>query len=598
MKPLANNLLRRWLAPALVAAGLAGGVHLLERHLNVHGWALVWLMGQARAAAPEPDPRIVVVAIDEATLADPRLPRWGPGTLDRAAHVATVRRLRAGGAAAIGVDLFFDQPAEDPFTDEELASAFSEAGNAVLALGADPAARRFLEPPAPYVQAETLRLASPVVEAWPTTRTTFGFYLDQPDRDQLVRAFAHELAQVYREARGQPLPDPVGVLAEGFGKGLIAIRWPARPTRGAFTVVSYREIWDGSWLRAHPDGLKDKAVLVGQVARAGGGDVHRTPVGPVPGVFVHAAALQTLFDRSYPVKPPLNLNAALAAVAFLLASLLAHRLPPLRAALANLLLCAAVWGAAWAALSGRPAVWLNPTVASLVPWAVLGTRLFWQHYAARRALGRFVAPELAHELATTGRLAPEREGQREATVLFADLRNYTDLAEGLAPYALLQALNDHFVWMDGVIQRHGGRVDKHVGDALMAVFEGPGNDHATAAVAAAAELGRFAGGRPGAALPFRFGVGLHSGTIATGALGGAKLEYGTIGDTVNVAARLEAATKDLDVPVLLSAATAGLLATRSALVPAGELTLKGRSAPVAVFTLDLGTEAIGQSLCE
>src|SRR5437016_690387 len=91
---LAGSFLRRWLAPAVAALLVVGGLHQLEKWSQLQGWALYSMAGRTRSVSPRPDPRIVIVAIDEATLADRRIPKWGSGGLNRSAHARLVRQLR------------------------------------------------------------------------------------------------------------------------------------------------------------------------------------------------------------------------------------------------------------------------------------------------------------------------------------------------------------------------------------------------------------------------------------------------------------------------------------------------------------------------
>lgn len=579
---------QRWLAPTLVGAVVLFAMQgLLVGWNQLRGWPLSWMLSRVRSSGPRPDPRFLVVGIDKATLADPRIPHWGLETLDRRAHAQVLRQLHDAGAAAVGLDIVFDRPADDPFSDTELAAAMGEAGPVVLAVDAEAnpdrdAPARFIPPPDAYWGVERLRLASPTVRRWLTTQNVFGIEIDQRAADgRTVNPLSYELFEATHEAHGRIAPHVVGLV----DPHLIAIRWPAAPAGGDFTIVSYREIWDGSWLRAHPGAVAGRAVLVGGLVPGGAGDVLRTPVGSLPGVLVHAAALQTLLDGSFPVRWWAT-SLWIAVAAFILVTLAAYRWPLGWVALGTAGLVAGIWATSQAMLAATPSVWINPISATMAAATALGTRLFWQSITARRALARFVSPELAQELAATGRVASWREGQREATVLFSDIRDYTTLSESMAPDATLRLLNDHFAWMDGVIEAHGGRVDKHVGDAVMAVFEGPRANHAAQAAAAAAALVRGALDSERQASGIRFGIGVHSGTLARGELGGKKFEYAAIGDTVNVAARLESATKELGVPVLISAATASRLPSREALVPLGEIALKGKSEPLAVYGLD------------
>src|SRR5262245_3689725 len=126
---------QRWLAPCLVGAVVLGGMlRVVEGVSQLRGWPLSWLLSRVRSTAPRPDPRFIVVGIDPATLADPRIPHWGLETLDRRAHAQVLRQLHAAGAAAIGLDVVFDRPADDPFSDTELAAAMRESGPVVLAV--------------------------------------------------------------------------------------------------------------------------------------------------------------------------------------------------------------------------------------------------------------------------------------------------------------------------------------------------------------------------------------------------------------------------------------------------------------------------------
>lgn len=573
---------RRWAAPALAAAALILGGQELDRRADLEGWALTWLGARVTAAGPRPDPRIVVVGIDEESLRDPRLPHWGPGTLARRAHAELLRRLHDGGATVVGLDIIFDQPADDPLDDMELAAALDEAGPVVLALGAAPdpdragGPARFALPPDAFLDAQGLRPASPLVRHWLMTRMTYGIDIDQRENGRLVRPLAWELFQAYREAGWDMAPPAAGVIEGNF----MPIRWPRAPVGEAFTIVPYREMWDGSWLRAHPRGVAGKIVLVGQVSPLGAGDVHRTPNGTVPGVLIHASAVQTLLDGTNPRAAPPGIALLLAGVAFVLVAVAARFGTTGWAAGVTIAVVGAAWAGSVAALAHTPSMWLNPLEPTLAALAAFGACVLRQSLVARRALGRFVAPEVARELANTGELAARRGETQEATVLFADVRDYTRLGEQLAPAELMRALNEHFAWADALIERHGGRVDKHIGDALMAVFTGEDGQHAERAVAAAAAMLR-----EGTAAGLRFGIGIHTGPLALGALGGTKLEYGAIGDAVNVAARLEAATKERGVPVLISGETAGRLGEWEGLLPVGELALKGKGALVMAYTL-------------
>ncbi len=177
------------------------------------------------------------------------------------------------------------------------------------------------------------------------------------------------------------------------------------------------------------------------------------------------------------------------------------------------------------------------------------------------------------------------------TVLFTDIRSFTSISETMSAHDLVQLLNEYFTDMVGIVMEEGGVVDKYIGDAIMAVFGAPvpKPDDAQRAVRAAVRMRgalvtlneRLA--TRGIA-PLRTGIGLHTGEVIAGNIGSeARMEYTVIGDAVNLASRLESATKELGVDVLISEDTAALLGPEFALRYIDEITVKGRKQAVKVF---------------
>ncbi len=210
----------------------------------------------------------------------------------------------------------------------------------------------------------------------------------------------------------------------------------------------------------------------------------------------------------------------------------------------------------------------------------------------RDNLTRFLPRQVAERVLAFGEaaLAPV---QREVTVLFSDLRDFTTMSEGMAPRELLELLDEYFGHMSRIVKAHDGVVGKFIGDGMLAFWGVPEDsvDHAALALRAARDMrralaelnqARAARGRPA----LRFGVGVHTGPVAAGMLGGAdQHEYTIIGDAVNVASRIESATKHHGVDVLVSEATHARCGGGFTLVRVGEEPLKGRGAPVVVYTL-------------
>jgi adenylate cyclase len=195
-----------------------------------------------------------------------------------------------------------------------------------------------------------------------------------------------------------------------------------------------------------------------------------------------------------------------------------------------------------------------------------------------------------HVLAYGDELAPSN---RTVTLLFLDIRSFTTFSENLPPRAVLEFLDEFLGEMSRIVMGHDGTVNKFLGDGLMAFWGAPTRqeDHAVRAVRAAldirrrlAELNRD---RVEKGLkPVAVGLGLHTGSVAAGMLGGAEQhEYTVIGDTVNVASRLESLTKALGTDVLLSEDTVSCLGARFDCERLAEEHVKGRTAPVVVYGL-------------
>jgi class 3 adenylate cyclase len=201
----------------------------------------------------------------------------------------------------------------------------------------------------------------------------------------------------------------------------------------------------------------------------------------------------------------------------------------------------------------------------------------------REAFGTYVDREVAEHILTEGTsLAGE---EVEVTMMFLDVRDFTGFAERASAPAVVATLNRLFEQVVPIIHEHGGHVDKFVGDGLLAVFGAPRRqaDHANQALAAALEVARRAG--PASAGELEIGIGLNSGLVVAGNVGGAgRLEFSVIGDAVNVAARVEAATRQTGDTVLIAERTRELLGgTAIPLEQRPGVTLKGKRKPVELY---------------
>jgi class 3 adenylate cyclase len=202
------------------------------------------------------------------------------------------------------------------------------------------------------------------------------------------------------------------------------------------------------------------------------------------------------------------------------------------------------------------------------------------------AFGTYVDPALASRLLEQGDDVFTGE-RREVTVMFVDVRDFTPFAEANTAEDTVARLNALFEIVVPAVVDAGGHVNKFLGDGALAVFGAPNDlaNHADAAVAAAVLIHRLVAERFGGEL--RIGIGINTGLVIAGTIGGAgKLEFTLIGDTVNVAARVEQLTKATGDTILLTHHTVDALASRPpGLTDRGSHALKGKSAAVQVFGL-------------
>ncbi len=214
---------------------------------------------------------------------------------------------------------------------------------------------------------------------------------------------------------------------------------------------------------------------------------------------------------------------------------------------------------------------------------------------SRDNLSRFLPRAIVDRVLEGGEasLAPV---QREVTVLFSDIRDFTSFSEPLAPRQVLEFLDGYFGHMAQVVKGHDGVVNKFLGDGMLAFWGVPDRNerHAEQALRAALDMRKRlvelnAERAKAGAAPVRFGIGIHTGTVAAGMLGGAdQHEYTVIGDAVNVASRIEGLTKALGTDVLVSESTWRLVADggRFRARRLAEEKVKGRVDPVVVYALD------------
>jgi adenylate cyclase len=600
-----RRLLAAFAAAALAAAALE---IFFARALEPLENRLLDAFTRWHAARLAPDPDVVLVDIDEKSLAAMQ-PDAGRFPWPREVYAELLRGLMPQHPRAVVFDILFSEPDKfRPQSDQAFAEAAlpyrerlyfpmlmldardhaSGAAAAELAplVGlvrrpeADPQARIALVPP----------LALPQ-ELW--RGGTINFLEDD---DHVGRRYA-----LRTTVRGWDVPSLPARVALDLGYPVpdspdLRLAWRGK-ARG-LPAISISDLYEdfGRAKRARPrDEFKGKIVVIGAAA-PGLGDLRLTPLsGTQPGAEILATAIENLKNgRAMRAAPAwLPFAAALLLVGLLYAAF-ARNLSANRVAVGMGAASALALAASWLA-AGR--LFLVPLLAPLAAaWLFYFAAATAAYLKERRAreeaiamFSRFVNPHVVKELIERGGL--EGAGQaREVTLLFSDIRGFTTLSESRPPQEVVEILNRYFTRQVDVIFRHGGSLDKFIGDAIMAFWGAPLDDpgHAKHAVACAldmadtllafkAELGEL--GRD-----FDVGIGIHSGPAVVGLIGSEKRrEYTSIGDTVNLASRIEGLTKEAGRRILVSRETMERCGGSFDFVSCGTFQAKGRAQPVELF---------------
>ena len=536
-----------------------------------------------------PPPELLIVGIDEPSFQELRHAWPWP----RRWHAALVRRLGAAGARLIVFDVVFADPTAEE-DDALFATAIRQAGNVILAQDMEVAedsqfSREILVYPYP---------------AFRDAAHALGLALVSPDPDGVVRHFHRRVqgnetlaavaAQVFQPA--PRLPQDLS--------GLIAYVGPPR----SLDTVSYYQVLDID----HPlpvERIQGRIVLIGRIIGASPSpqarsDTFYTPyyswTGKVTsGVEIQGHIIHTLLQGTWgrgiatPTRLGLNL-----AVLLLAASGLA-RCSPL-VGLGVMIGLALMFFGASACLFLSWNFWVPPVMLTgglvlLYSGNVLGQYLVEAREKRwlRQAFSRYLAPAVVEVIVAN----PERlrlGGEEvEGTVIFADLAGFTALSENMKPEDLIGLLNEYFAPLTEIILAHQGTMDKYIGDAIMAFWGAPlpMADHARracrAALAIQATMPDFQAEWQARGLPLlKTRVGLHSGRICVGNVGSReRFNYTALGDTVNLASRLEGANKLYGTSTLLSEACYRLVAEQFLVRELDVIQVQGRVQPVTIYEL-------------
>jgi adenylate cyclase len=484
---------------------------------------------------------------------------------------------------------------------QELADAASGLGHNFVILDQDGPLRRI----APFIENDgkflpSLGLAAALRAAGIRPEEVSGDGTVLRVRDRKIPLIPTYLTDAYDNKRKEHWGALINYQAPAL---LPDLKRPYRAHEFRHLFLSEQQLIAGVKPLVDPTVFKDKIVFVGLSSAAGLNDVFTTPVsddksGKMPGIQMHASVADSvLANRFIRLAPPVSRIATVVITSTAIGMLSAF-LPFSGAAVVALVIVGAWTGFAVAAF--KNGLWLNMVQPQIAGAIALFAGTAYQYFVEgvekrkmKRLFGRYVSKDVYEQLVAHPELAELGGKRREMTVLFSDIRGFTSVTERGDPEELVAQLNEYFSKMVEIVFEHQGTVDKFVGDMVMALFGAPLDDpdHAEHAVQAAIhmveELGRMnKGWKERGMVPLDIGIGINSGDMIAGNIGSsAIMSYTVIGDNVNLGSRLESLNKDYKTRIIMSDATRTRLSQAYDTRPLGDVVVKGKSKPVAIFEI-------------
>ena len=539
---------------------------------------------ELRGPRPVTSP-IVIVTIDEDSFDELNL-QW---PFPRALHAQLVSKLAEGKPLAIGLDILFPEPsARGEADDEALGAAITVAGNVVLGAASTTVSEGFyqkvdLNPPLPVIR-EGAAAWGPVNHALSDDGVLRHAVVQHKAEPETLPGWDTALYKLAKAGGFPAAPLP--------GRNEILINYRGGPK--TFPWAPYHRVVSGE---VPAEAFKGKIVLVGATTPALQ-DIFSTPFARgrgMPGVEVHANTLDTLLRGDALREVPRWVTTVIAVLMAVGVPWLVVRLRAVRAFLVAFGVMLLLMGTTFVAFAFLD-TWTRSVSIALALGLGYGVTVidnFVREQREKRRLSQFFSPKILREVVRQREGGSLNSSRRLITVLFSDVRGFTSISERTEPEIVVQMLREYLTELTEVVFQNGGTVDKYIGDCIMALYNVPFEDkeHAVNAIKTGLEFQERTlavsakwEARLGAAV--RNGVGINTGEAVVGTMGSEqRLEYTAIGDTVNLAARLESITKEYNTSIIISEFTYEMVKGKFLTRQLGAVSVKGKTRPVRIYAV-------------
>jgi adenylate cyclase len=407
------------------------------------------------------------------------------------------------------------------------------------------------------------------------------------ENDDIYESLSLKLAQEYKKIDLSKIP---------LENGSMSINFFGEPY--SFKYISFSDVYNDLY---DPKMFKDKIVLIGVTTTIAARDHQLTPKNPkipMPGVEIHANAIQTILDGKFLTnQTTFSQIATIAGIAIIGTLILVFLNIWFGIAFALLLILGYTGAAHVAFRNGTILNMIYPYIAVLLTYIGSVIYKYFTELKAKKyiqtAFSRYLSPNVLKEVLKDPHMLHRGGMKKEVTVFFSDIAGFTSISEKLDPEHLLDLINDYLATMTDIILKHEGTLDKYVGDAIVAYFGAPIDqaDHAKRACSVALEMREAlpklhekwrAEGNP--LVDFR--VGINTGEAIVGNVGSEnRFDYTIMGDEVNLGSRLEGANKKYNTHIMISESTYNLVKDDFVVRELDHIRVKGKTKPVRVYEL-------------